>query len=214
MNATPESLLAALTWRYATKRFDPSRKIPDSVWRALEQSLVLTPSSFGLQPWQFLVIRDPEIREQLKAASWGQSQITDASHFIVLTSRTDLTDEDVDSWMVQLAKNQEVEVDSLAPMKKVIQQFAKRMTSRERHAWNMHQTYIALGQLMASAAMIGVDTCPMEGMDTVAYDRILDLHHGTHATSVACALGYRDPADKYAARPKARFDASRVIRYV
>ena len=90
MNVTPDLALSALRWRYATKQFDASRHIPDEVWSVLEESLVLTPSSFGLQPWKFLVVRNPAIRVKLQADSWNQPQVTDASHFVVLTARTDL----------------------------------------------------------------------------------------------------------------------------
>lgn len=81
--STPDSVLQQLKWRYATKKFDPSKKIPDDIWHALEQSMVLAPSSFGLQPWKFFVIRNPEIRSQLVAHSWGQTQVVDASHLVV-----------------------------------------------------------------------------------------------------------------------------------
>ena len=93
----PDQLLAALRWRYATKKFDPASKIPADVWDALEQSLVLTPSSFGLQPWKFLVVSDPAVRARLQPESWNQPQVTEASHFVVLAARTDLTKADIDS---------------------------------------------------------------------------------------------------------------------
>jgi nitroreductase len=91
-------LLDALKARYATKKFDPTRRIDAETWDALEQSLVLTPSSFGLQPWQFLIVENPELRTALRAASWGQSQPTDASHLVIFTARTSLSDEDVTEW--------------------------------------------------------------------------------------------------------------------
>ena len=87
MTVPPDQVLAALRWRYATKQFDASREIPADVWDALEESLVLTPSSFGLQPWKFLVVQDPTIRAELMAESWNQTQVTHASHFVVLTAR-------------------------------------------------------------------------------------------------------------------------------
>ena len=96
--SAPE-LLDALNFRYATKAFDPEKKIPHEIWQAIEQSLSLTPSSFGLQPWKFLVVDSEEIRGKLKAASWGQSQVIDASHMVVLTCRTDLVQEDIDAWI-------------------------------------------------------------------------------------------------------------------
>ena len=85
---TPEQILDRLNWRYATKKFDPTQKITDDVWQALEQSLVRSPSSFGQQPWKFFVIRNPEVRKQRQEQAWGQSQAVDASHFVGLAIKT------------------------------------------------------------------------------------------------------------------------------
>ena len=128
--------LASLRWRYATKQFDPSRKIPAETWAALEESLVLTPSSFGLQPWKFLVVENPAVRERLSADSWNQPQVTEASHFVVLTTRTDLVMEDIDAWITRLAEVQEKPVESLAQLRGMIAGFAERMSDDDRRAWN------------------------------------------------------------------------------
>lgn len=210
----PDQLLAALRWRYAAKQFDPARKIPADVWDALEESLVLTPSSFGLQPWKFIVVRDPAVRARLQPESWNQPQVTEASHFVVLTARTDLTKADIETWITRMAEAQNKSVDDLAPLKGMIAGFAETMSCEARHAWNTRQIYIALGQLMTSAAMLGIDTCPMEGISAPAYDRILGLEDSGYATAVACALGYRSADDKYAAIPKARFEPTTVIRHI
>ncbi len=209
-----DNLLSALRWRYATKQFDPSRVIPADAWNALEESLVLTPSSFGLQPWKFLVVRDPAVRERLKPESWNQPQVTDASHFIVLTARTDLGTSDIDAWIDCLAEVQGQTPENFARLKGMIVGFAETMSRETRHAWNVRQVYIALGQLMTAAAMLGIDTCPMEGISTAAYDRILGLEGSGYATAVACALGYRAADDKYAAMPKARYPRETVIRHI
>lgn len=214
MSLPPDQLVAALRWRYATKQFDASRKIPESIWDAIEESLVLTPSSFGLQPWKFLVVQNPAIRAKLLAESWSQPQVTDASHFVVMTSRTDLTAADIDAWISRMAEVQGKNHEEVAPLKGMIAGFAERMSCEDRHAWNVRQSYIALGQLMTSAAVLGIDACPMEGISASAYDRILGLEGSGYATVVACALGYRSDDDKYAVTPKARFERSKVIQHV
>jgi nitroreductase len=208
------SVLNALQWRYATKQFDATRKIDAEQWNAIEESLILTPSSFGLQPWKFLVVGDSAIRSELRAASWNQPQVTDASHLVVLTTRTDLTQSDIDAWINRMAVVQGCPTENFAPLAGMISGFSSSMSADARRAWNSRQVYIALGQLMTTAAMLGIDTCPLEGIDPAAYDRALGLENSGYATVVACALGYRDPADKYAAAPKARFDRSRVIEHV
>ena len=214
MSLPPDQLVAALRWRYATKQFDASRKIPEPLWAAIEESILLTPSSFGLQPWKFLVIENPATRARLFAESWSQPQVTDASQFVVLTARTDLTAADIDAWISRMAEVQGKNHDEVAPLKGMIAGFAERMSHDERHEWNIRQIYIALGQLMTSAALLGIDSCPMEGISASAYDRILSLEGTGYATVVACALGYRSADDKYAITPKARFERSKVIQHI
>jgi nitroreductase len=211
MPNTPSQLLESLRWRYATKKFDPTASIPAESWDALLQSLVLTPSSFGLQPWKFIIVENPTLRAALREASWGQPQVTDASHYIVLATRTSLSSQDVTDWMETLAATQGTTAENLAPLHSVIAGFIAPMTDETRRAWNTRQVYIALGQLMTAAAFLGIDSCPMEGIDPAAYDRILGLEGSGYATAVGCALGHRASDDKYAAQPKARFPASRVI---
>lgn len=214
MNTSTQSVLNAIRWRYATKQFDESRKINPEQWSAIEESLVLTPSSFGLQPWKFLVVNDSAIRSELRAESWNQTQVTDASHLVVLTTRTDLAQSDIDAWINRMAEVQNCPTENFAQLAGMIAGFSSSMSADERRAWNSRQVYIALGQLMTTAAMLGIDTCPLEGINPAAYDRILGLENSGYATVVACALGYRSNSDKYAEFPKARFDHSRVIEHI
>ena len=210
---TPSQLLESLNFRYATKKFDPTRQIPDQEWEVLEHSLVLSPSSFGLQPWKFIVINDPELRGRLRQHSWNQSQITEASRLVVFTTRTDLTEPDVDRFMTRLAAVQDRDPSTLEGYRNVIVSFAAAMNREARHAWNARQTYIALGQFMTAAAVLGIDTCPIEGFDPAGYDAELDLTDTGYATSVVCAAGYRSAEDKYADTPKARFPHEELIEH-
>lgn len=214
VNPTQVPLPDALQWRYATKKFDPARHIPQETWDLLEQTLVLTPSSFGLQPWQFLIVENPAIREELRAASWGQSQITDASHLVVFTARTTLDEEDVDRWIDRISEVQSTPLEALAPLQSVIKGFIHPMSPEARKAWNTRQVYIALGQFMAAAAVLGIDTCPLEGIDPAAYDRVLGLENTGYATAVGCAVGYRAEDDRYATLPKVRYPHERLIRRI
>lgn len=210
---TPSDLNQSLQWRYATKHFDASKPVPEETLEALAKSLVLTPSSFGLQPWKFLVVRDRDLREQMKGASWGQPQLTDAAEVVVFAARTDLVQEDIDRWVDCLADVQGQDREKLAPMVGMMEGFSARMSPGEKHAWNVRQCYIALGQFMAAAAVLGVDTCPLEGIDPAAYDVILDLGGTGYATCVACAVGHRSESDHTAARPKARFPFEEVVEF-
>ncbi len=210
---TTEKLLSQLRWRYATKQFDPAKKIPAETWTVLEEALVLTPSSFGLQPWQFIVVSDPAVRQELRAASWNQGQLTDASHIVVFAVHKENTPEHVDRYISHLANatGQPADAPRLAGLKKVILDYSGTVPNQE---WNARQAYIALGNFMTSAALLGIDTCPLEGFDPAKYDEILGLSEQGMAAAVACGAGYRLEGDKYAAAPKVRFPKEEVIRYV
>jgi nitroreductase len=205
-------LLDALTWRYATKKFDPTKTIAAETWSALEDSLVLTPSSYGLQPWKFLIVTSPEIKEQLKPLSWNQAQVTDCSHYVVFTIKKNLTAADVDHFVTRTAEVRHVEVDSIAGYRNMmVSDVVQGARSFNVNEWATRQTYIALGNFMTSAAVLGVDTCPMEGIEPVKYDKALNLPDQGYATVVACAAGYRAEDDKYAELAKVRFAKSEVV---
>jgi nitroreductase len=210
-----DHLLQQLHWRYATKKFDSSKKVSATDWQALEEALILTPSSFGLQPWKFMVVTDPVIRQKLLAASWGQQQVVDCSHHIVFATRTALTEQDVDGYIQSIATTRQLSLDhpSLVGLKKMLLGFAAGPTFSAK-PWATLQTYIALGNLMTCAALLGIDACPMEGIDPVKYDEILGLNGSGFATVVACAVGYRAADDKYAALAKVRFPASKVVQHI
>ncbi|MBL9077409.1 MAG: NAD(P)H-dependent oxidoreductase [Planctomycetes bacterium] len=209
---SPDQLLRCLQWRYATKRFDPTRRIPDATWQALEQALVLAPSSFGLQPWKFVVVDDPALRTALRAQSWNQSQVTDAHRYVVIAALRTTNEHDVDRFLQRTAEVRGTPIESMAGYGKVIKDFlVKGWAAKDLFGWNARQAYIALGQLMTAAALLGVDTCPMEGIDANGYDRVLGLHGSRYATLCACALGYRAADDKYATAPKVRYAPDQVI---
>ncbi|MDE3032274.1 MAG: NAD(P)H-dependent oxidoreductase [Acidobacteriota bacterium] len=206
------SLLDALQWRYATKLFDPTRRIPTDQWTALEQSLVLTPSSYGLQPWKFIVVTDPALKAKLRPVSWNQSQIEDCSHLVVFLAKEDITEGDLDRFIARSAEVRGVPPESLAGYRGYM---LGDLVKGPRHAviaeWAARQVYIALGQFMACAALLGIDTCPMEGLEPAKYDEILGLKGTGYHTLAACPAGYRSPEDKYARLPKVRYETGDVI---
>lgn len=213
MSATsPTDLLARLQWRYATKQFDPARPIDATTWRALEDALVLAPSSFGLQPWKFVIVEDKPLRQQLRTASWGQSQITDADKLVVFLGMRTVTVADVDRYLARQCEVRGTPLAAVEGYRKVLVQFvAKGWASSDLAGWNARQVYLALGQFMTAAAMVGVDTCPMEGIDMAAYDRLLGLEGTPFTTLCACTAGHRLATDKYAAAAKVRYPHDQVI---
>ena len=207
-----QQLLTQLNWRYATKQFDTQRQISASDWAALQAALVLTPSSAGLQPWQFIDVTDPAMRAKLKPASYGQAQITDASHLVVFAAKTNLNEADVDAHLKNVAAIQGVDIEKLLPLRNmIIGGIVNALDQPARAAWARNQVYIALGNLLTSAAVLGIDACPMEGFDRAQYDEILGLKSQGLATAVIATLGYRSAADKYATAPKARFPKEQVF---
>ena len=212
---TTDQLLAAQAWRYATKQFDASKTIPAPVWQALEDSLVLSPSSYGLQPWQFFVVTNSDLRAKLRPHSWNQTQVTDASHLVVFAIPDKVDVSYMEKYLARIAEVRSVTIESLGFYRDMMM---ADVIAGPRQAWvnewAARQVYIALGNFMTSAALVGVDTCPLEGIDPREYDAILDLPAKGFNTIVACAAGYRSADDKYATLPKVRFEKSDLIRYI
>jgi len=211
---SPQLIDQALNWRYAVKRFDPSQKIPSDQWSVLEQSLVLTPSSYGLQPWKFLVIKTPELREKLRLVSWKQSQVTDASHYVVFLYQKMIQENDVDRMMQRMAEVQQIDVQKLKGYRDVIVgDVVKGQRAHNIASWSQRQTYIAMGFLLKAAALLRIDTCPLEGLETAEYDHILGLQDSQWSTVAAVALGYRHPEDRHQHFKKVRYPHSEIIEY-
>jgi nitroreductase len=213
-NMSPEQVLEHLQWRYAVKSFDSAKKIPDDAWETLEQSLVLAPSSFGLQPWKFLIIDDQDLRAKLREASWNQAQVVQADRYVVFTALRTTTDDDVDRLMQRTSEVRGTPIENLTGYRNVIADFLlKGWAAKDLFGWNARQTYIALGQFMTAAASMGIDTCPMEGIDMNSYDELLGLKETRYATLCACAIGYRSADDKYAPAAKVRYPREAIIEH-
>ncbi|WAL62773.1 NAD(P)H-dependent oxidoreductase [Thermocoleostomius sinensis] len=213
--ANPTEVLQQLHWRYATKKFDSTRKIPDDVWQTLEQSLVLAPSSFGLQPWKFFVVTNPNLRQQLVEPAWGQTQVVDASHLVVFTIKKDVNTADVDRYIARMAEVQQTSIDALEGLSNMIKGFLSEPPfPLDVNEWSKRQAYIALGQFMTCAAMLGIDTCPMEGFIPAKYDEILGFAEQGYTSVVLCPAGYRAEDDRAAARPKVRYETQDVLQYI
>ncbi len=201
---TPSDLIADLKWRYATKSFDASRQIPSADWDALQEALRLTPTSYGLQPYKFVVVEDPALRAQLRPHSWNQAQVTDASRFVVFLASDSFSAADVDHLIEATAAARGTTPESLAGYRgMMVKHLIESIDDQARYVWAIKQTYIALGNLMTAAAALGIDACPIEGIDAAKYDEILGVKG--YRTQMVVALGYRSADDKYATLPKVRY---------
>ena len=208
-------LLQALQWRYATKAFDANRKIPAATWATLQEALVLSASSFGLQPYQFIVVNDPATRAQLLPHAWKQRQVVDASHFIVFAARTAMTEAEIDRFLSRMVAVRGGSREALAGYRQMLtgSLLGNEANARIPH-WAARQAYLALGNLLTCAAVLGVDACPIEGFVPAEFDQVLGLTAPGYAAVVCCALGYRSADDKYAAAPKVRFPVAELVKTI
>lgn len=213
-------ILDAFRFRHACKTFDATRKIPAADFRFILETGRLSPASFGLEPWRFVVIQNPVLRERLKGVTWGaQTQLPTASHFLAILVRKAEMRHDA-PWLADFMRDiQNLPEERIAPRCERLRQFQEsdfRLFDCERSLfdWSCRQAYIALANMMTAAAMIGVDSCPIEGFDQRAAETVLEeaglLEKGRFGLAVMCAFGYRVNAQP----PKTRQTLEAVTHWV
>jgi nitroreductase len=201
-----------LNWRYACKKFDTTKKISTTDWNVLAESLQLSASSYGLQPWKFIVVQNPDVRQQLLPLSWGQTPVTDCSHLVVLAYKEKMDVDHVEKFIQQTAKVRGIEASTLNGYKDMmIGDVVNGPRAEIASWWAQKQTYIAMGTLLTTAAMMEIDTLPMEGINPAEYDKVLKLEGSGWKTVAAVACGYRHADDKYQFAKKVRFDLNTVV---
>ncbi|HWL13631.1 MAG TPA: NAD(P)H-dependent oxidoreductase [Ureibacillus sp.] len=216
-----QEILDAYHFRHATKEFDPDKKVSDDDFRFILETGRLSPSSFGLEPWRFVVVQNTELREKIKQASWGAfSKLPEASHFVILLARTKLdtmfNSEYVKDHLVNVAHFPEEMLEGYLEKVKAFQQDDFKMLDGDRHIfdWACKQTYVALGNMMTAAAQIGIDSCPIEGFNIDKMNELLEaeglLENGHFGISVMAAFGYRVKNP----RPKTRRAFDDVVKWV
>lgn len=206
------ALVKQLEWRYATKKFDPSAKIPEGDWKTLEEVLRLSPSSYGLTPWKFIVVQDPALRKQLRAAAWNQSQVEDCSHLVVFTALNKIREDYIQTFIHEnlvVRGVPEAQLQNYRDM--MVTNLVKGERSKTIDFWAQRQAYIALGMLLESAALLGIDACPMEGFDPAKFEEILGLTQSDYKPVVMATLGYRAKDDAYQHNKKVRFGLDKVL---
>ena len=199
-----KKIIEDLNWRYATKKYDTTKKISAQDFNTIKESLRLSPSSFGLQPLKYIVVENKELREELKMHSFNQSQITDASHMIVFCSLIDIKENHIDQYIENIAKTRSQEIEKIVGfgdyMKKEIFPMDKSLLAN----WNSKQAYIALGQVLHTCANLRIDATPMEGFKADKFDQILGLTEQNLKSILVCAFGYRSIDDTNSSLKKVR----------
>ena len=203
-----------LNWRYATKKFDSEKKISQEDLNTLLESIQLTASSYGLQPYEVIVVQDQETREKLKAAAWNQTQITDASYVLVFANLRSVSEKYVDTYLNNIAETRDLKREDLQGMEDMIKNTTLQLSEQDQNDWAAKQAYIALGNLLSSAASMKIDTCPMEGFDAEKFDEILGLKNKNLTTAVIAPIGYRSEEDQYQHLVKVRKSKSDLIEII
>ncbi|HCO82005.1 MAG TPA: NAD(P)H-dependent oxidoreductase [Arenibacter sp.] len=203
-----------LNWRYATKKFDASKKVSKKDLENLLEATALSASSYGLQPYEILVVEDAAMRSKLQPAAWGQSQITEASHLIVLANQSTFGEELVDDYLNNVSETRGIPSNDLQGYSDFMKSKLMPLSESAKATWTARQTYIALGNLLSAAADLKIDTCPMEVFDSAQFNEMLGLSKRGLNAAVLVAVGYRSKEDKTQHYKKVRKAKENLITHL
>ncbi len=200
-----KNITEVLNWRYATKQFDSNKKISKENLDTLLEVLRLSPSSYGLQPWKFIVVNNIEMKSKIREIAYDQSQITDSSQIIIFANKKNIDSNLVDEYLQFTAKEKNISIEKLEGFKGMINGSFAGRSSESLINWATCQLYLALGNFLTSCAILDIDACPMEGFDRNKLDELLGLSSMNLESKVIVAIGYRSEDDKSALSKKIRF---------
>ncbi|MDO6491645.1 MULTISPECIES: NAD(P)H-dependent oxidoreductase [unclassified Cellulophaga] len=203
-----------LKWRYATKKFDSTKRVSQEHLNQLKEAIKLTPSSYGLQLYKVIIIEKAELKKRLKIASWNQDQVTDASHLIVFCNYTSVSDQNINDFIKRTAETQGIDATSLNNYGDFIKEKLKEMTVSEVFNWTFRQTYLGLGILLSACAELKIDSCPMEGFESKKYNDILELSEQGLNAAVIATIGYRSSEDYTQNRLKVRKSFNQLFQVI
>ncbi|WP_291967145.1 NAD(P)H-dependent oxidoreductase [Maribacter sp.] len=209
-----KTILDNLNWRYATKKFDSTKKLSNENLNTLLEAARLTASSYGLQPYHIYVIENEEIRTRLRKVSYDQPQITDASHLIVLANKPTFNDTFIDDYIENIMVVRGLSKDDLKEFSQTMKSTLLDLPDAQKGAWTSNQAYIVLGNLMTVAANMQIDACPMEGFDNEQYNEILGLSDIGLNAAVVLAVGYRSKEDETQNHRKVRYSKEQIITHI
>jgi nitroreductase len=205
-------LLESLQWRYATKKMN-GVKIPQYKLNRILEATKLAPSSYGLTPYQVIVVEDQELKQKLKGACYGQTQLVDSSAVLVFATWDKINEDDVQEYMNLIAEQRGISIDMLDEFKGILNGTLSNMSDEQKQTWAQKQTYIGLGFALVAAATEEVDSTPMEGFVPAQVDEVLGLKELGLRSSVILALGYRDEENDYLSTlKKVRWNKDRFFR--
>lgn len=206
-----KNIIEALNWRYATKTYDAAKKLSPEQLNLMLESLRLSPSSFGMQPWKFILVSNPEVRAKLREAAWGQTQVTDASNLIVISVLKSVDENLIKKYIKTISEVRGVSEENLKGFEDMMIGAVNMKSPEARVEWATRQAYIALGVVLTAAAHEEIDATPMEGFDPKKFDEILGLESMGLESKVMLALGFRSVEDASANVAKVRFPMEEVM---
>lgn len=182
-------------WRYATKKFDATKKISNEDLNALKEAIRLSSSSYGLQPYQVLIIENPELRAKILPAAYGQTQVVDASHLLVFANQINVGNNEIEAFIDNVSKTREIPKEALKGYEDFIKNSINNFAEDTKNIWASKQTYLALGNLLNAAAELKIDVTPMEGFNPAQVNEILGLEKLGLNASLMATIGYRHEED-------------------
>lgn len=207
-------IIESMNWRYATKVFDSERSLSEEQLYQVLEAVRLAPSAYGLQPFRVVVVTSPEVRKELRLAAHNQRQFEECSHLLVFCTESFITEEYVKSYLDAYSEVRLIDREKLISYENHVVEVLSSLDLGEVVKWKENQTYLSLGVAISTAAMLGVDTCAIEGFERHAFDEILNLEPLGLSSTVCLALGFRHEQDPNQFLPKVRRSNQKFIMYV
>ena len=205
------NIIQSLEWRYACKKFDSTKLLSTIKINTLTQAFNLTATSFGLQPIKMLVIQNKELQNSLVEHSFGQQQVVNASHLLVICIQDYFTLEDIDAYFDLEKEIRNTPENILKPYRDQLKGIFENKSTIEKQKSAINQAYIALGNLMTVCALEKIDACPMEGFNAQKYDEILDLRKRNLKSVLLLPVGFRAEDDFMSTLKKVRKPINETI---
>lgn len=204
-------IIQSMKWRYATKIFDSEKSLSEEQLHQILESIRLAPSSYGLQPMRVVVVKSPEVKKQLRQVAYNQRQFEECSHLLVFCTESFVTEEYVKSYLDVYSEVRDLDRERLISYENHVVEVLSSFDLQEVVNWKENQTYLSLGVGMSAAAMLGVDTCAIEGFEKHSFDEILNLEPLGLSSTVCLALGFRHASDHNQFSPKVRRSNQKFI---
>jgi nitroreductase len=198
-------------WRYATKKFDPTKKVSEQDLQTILESVRFAPSSYGIQPWKFYLVESPEVRVKLWELSYKQNQVQDASHLLILSHRVSIEEKDIDAYISDIKETRGVSDEDISGYRGLMMGVVQNLSPEASGVWASKQVYLAVGFVLATLAQMHIDACPMEGFDASAVSDVIGATQEGYRASILLPFGYRAEDDSCATLKKVRFSQEKII---